>query len=62
MLSSFDYAVLRVVPSVERGELVNVGVVVLCLEQRFLGSRVMVDEARLKGIWPELDAPWSGGT
>lgn len=55
MQSSFDYAVLRVVPRVERGEFINSGVVVLCLEQRFLGARVLIDESRLKSLWPALD-------
>jgi hypothetical protein len=55
MRSSFDYAVLRVVPRVERGEFVNAGVVVLCLEQRFLDARVVIDDARLRALWPQLD-------
>lgn len=54
-LSSFDYAVLRVVPRVEREEFVNAGVIVFCLEQRFLEARVRVDEPRLKALWPEID-------
>lgn len=54
-LSSFDYAVLRVVPRVEREEFVNAGVIVFCLEQKFLEARVHVDEARLKALWPEID-------
>lgn len=53
--SSFDYAVVRVVPRVERGEFINAGVIVFCLEHRFLEARVQVDEARLKALWPELD-------
>jgi Protein of unknown function (DUF3037). len=53
--SSFDYAVVRVVPRVERGEFINAGVVVFCLERRFLEARVVVDEARLKALWPEID-------
>ena len=53
--SSFDYAVVRVVPRVERGEFVNAGVIVFCLERRFLAARVAVDEARLKALWPEID-------
>lgn len=53
--SSFDYAVLRVVPRVEREEFVNAGVIVFCLDQDFLGARVHVDESRLKALWPELD-------
>ena len=53
--SSFDYAVVRVVPRVERGEFINAGVVVFCLERRLLEARVVVDEARLKALWPEID-------
>lgn len=53
--SSFDYAVVRVVPRVERGEFINAGVIVFCLEHRFLEARVEVDEARLKALWPEVD-------
>jgi hypothetical protein len=53
--SSFDYAVVRVVPRVERGEFINAGVIVFCLERRFLEARVEVDEARLRALWPELD-------
>lgn len=53
--SSFDYAVIRVVPRVERGELVNAGVILLCLEQDFLQARVEVNEARLRALWPAID-------
>ena len=53
--ASFDYAVLRVVPRVERQEFVNVGVIVFCLEHRVLEARVHVDEARLLALWPGLD-------
>ncbi|HUZ97024.1 MAG TPA: DUF3037 domain-containing protein [Edaphobacter sp.] len=55
MPSSFDYAVVRVVPRVERGEFINAGVILFCLEHRFLEARVQVDEARLKALWPEID-------
>ena len=55
MRSSFDYTVLRVVPRVERGEFINAGVVVFCLEQNFLQARVQVDDARLEALWPGLD-------
>jgi hypothetical protein len=54
-MSSFDYAVLRVVPRVDREEFVNVGVILFCLERRFLDARIGVDEARLRALWPELD-------
>ena len=53
--SSFDYAVVRVVPRVERGEFINAGVIVFCLERRFLEARVIVDEPRLRALWPQLD-------
>jgi hypothetical protein len=53
--SSFDYAVVRVVPRVEREEFVNAGVIVFCLDQDFLGARVHVDEPRLKALWPDVD-------
>jgi hypothetical protein len=53
--ASFDYAVLRVVPRVERQEFVNIGVIVFCLEHRFLEAKVEVDEPRLRALWPALD-------
>ena len=55
MRHSFDYAVLRVVPRVERGEFINAGVVVFCLEQKFLQARIQLDEARLGALWPGVD-------
>jgi hypothetical protein len=45
--SPFSYLILRAVPSVERGECVNVGVVLFCRQRRFLGARVTIDEGRL---------------
>ena len=53
--TSFDYAVLRVAPRVEREEFVNAGVILFCLERKFLGARVHVDEPRLRALWPEVD-------
>jgi hypothetical protein len=53
--ASFDYAVLRVVPRVERQEFLNIGVIVFCLEKRLLEAKVQVDEARLRTLWPMLD-------
>jgi hypothetical protein len=52
---SFDYAVLRVVPRVERQEFLNIGVIVFCLEKRLLEAKVHVDQARLQILWPTLD-------
>ena len=53
--SPFSYAVLRVVPRVDRGERINVGVVVFCRPLKFLAARTALDEARLDALWPELD-------
>jgi hypothetical protein len=53
--TTFDYAVLRVVPRVERQEFINAAVVVFCLEKRYLDARVHFDSERLKALWPELD-------
>jgi hypothetical protein len=47
--------VVRVVPRVERGEFINAGIVVFCLEHKYLEARVVVDELRLKALWPEID-------
>jgi hypothetical protein len=44
-----------VVPRVERGELLNAGVILFCLEKDFLKARVEVNEARLLALWPEID-------
>jgi hypothetical protein len=53
--SSFDYAVIRVVPRVEREEFLNAGVIVFCLEKNFLAAKVRVNGERLKALWPEID-------
>ncbi|HEU4635254.1 MAG TPA: DUF3037 domain-containing protein [Edaphobacter sp.] len=53
--SSFDYALVRVVPRVDRGEFINAGVVLFCLQHRFLAASVRVDEARLRALWPSID-------
>jgi hypothetical protein len=51
----FEYAALRVMPRVERGESMNVGVIVYCRARDFLGCRVHVDAARLRALDPGLD-------
>ena len=52
---TYDYAVIRVVPRVEREEFVNVGVVLSCPPRGFLEARIAVDPARLAAIDPALD-------
>jgi len=51
----FAYAILRVVPRVERGEQLNAGVVLFCRRRRFLAARVDLDERRLAALAPDLD-------
>jgi hypothetical protein len=51
----FDYAVIRVVPRVEREEFINAGVIVYCRALDFLGARVELDRARLLALHPGAD-------
>jgi len=51
----FEYALIRLVPRVEREEFVNVGVVLFCRARRFLDARVALDQERLAALAPELD-------
>ena len=53
--SPFAYAILRVVPRVERGEQINVGVVVFCRQRDYLDLRTELDERRLAALAPDLD-------
>jgi hypothetical protein len=52
---TYDYAVIRVVPRVEREEFLNAGVIVSCPEKGFLEARVELDEARLRALDPDVD-------
>lgn len=52
---SYDYAVIRVVPRVERGEFMNVGVIVSCEKSGYLKAAVELDEARLRALDPRVD-------
>ena len=51
----YSYAIIRVVPRVERGEFVNVGVLLFAREQEFLGARIEADPKRLRSLAPDLD-------
>ncbi|MGI5350966.1 DUF3037 domain-containing protein [Streptomyces sp. CA-250714] len=54
-LDVFEYALLRVVPHIERGELINAGVLVYCRARSFLGARTHLDEDRLFALDPCAD-------
>ena len=51
----YDYAVIRVVPKVEREEFINVGVILSCPEKEYLEAIIELDEQKLKALDPEFD-------
>ena len=51
-IATYDYAILRVVPRVERGEFLNGGVILFCRTKRFLAAAVELDRARLAALAP----------
>jgi hypothetical protein len=51
----YDYAVVRVVPRVERGEFVNAGIILACAPVGFLQARIALDEALLRALAPDVD-------
>jgi hypothetical protein len=53
--SEFQYTILRLMPSLERGERINVGVVLFCRQRDFLAARVDVDAVRLSSFAPDVD-------
>src|SRR5438067_9600623 len=54
-LNSYDYAIVRVVPCVERDEFINVGVILFCRTRRFLSARISLDTLRLTALFPAID-------
>lgn len=52
---TYDYTIIRVVPRVERGERINVGVILSCVDAEFLEARIAVDAARLTALDPDID-------
>src|SRR5690554_2331420 len=52
---TYDYAIVRVVPRVERGERMNIGVILSCVDSDFLDCRFAIDERRLRALDPEVD-------
>ena len=52
----FEYAAVRVVPRIERGEAINAGVLLYCRGLDYLGARVHLDDARLRALDPAADA------
>jgi hypothetical protein len=52
---TYDYAIIRVVPRVERGEQVNAGVILSCADVEFLDARIELDEAAVRALDPAVD-------
>ena len=52
---TYDYAIVRIVPRVDRGEQMNVGVILSCVDSDFLDMRIALDEARLRALDPSAD-------
>lgn len=55
-LHTYDYAIVRVVPRVERGEFINAGAIVSCRVAGYLKAAIHLDLARLHALAPEADA------
>ena len=53
----FEYALIRVVPRVERGEAINAGVILYSQRHRFLDCRILLNEDRLRALDPAADVP-----
>ncbi|WP_346319664.1 DUF3037 domain-containing protein [Chitinophaga sp. YIM B06452] len=51
----YEYAVIRVVPRVEREEFLNIGVIVFCKHKKFLQTMITINEEKLRAFSPELD-------
>jgi Protein of unknown function (DUF3037) len=54
-MNPYEYALLRAVPRVDRGECVNVGVVLYCQARDYLGAAIHLDEARIRALDPDVD-------
>lgn len=52
---AYDYAIVRVVPRVDRGEMINVGIILSCPDSDFIAARIEVDDTRLLALDPSLD-------
>lgn len=54
-LDAFEYAVIRLVPQVEREEFLNIGVILYCRKQKFLDMRYVLDETRIRAFSRNID-------
>ena len=54
-LNTYDYAIIRVVPRVEREEFINAGVIVSCMKVKFLEAQISLNEDRLLTLYPSVN-------
>ena len=57
MRQPFEYALIRLVPRIERGEQINVGVLLYCQQRDFLAARTHLDADRVRALAPDVDLP-----
>ncbi|CAM4131531.1 DUF3037 domain-containing protein [Zobellia nedashkovskayae] len=53
---TYEFAIIRLVPKVEREEFINVGAIVFSKRKKYLRMRFMIDKTRIKAFSPEIDA------
>lgn len=51
----FEYAVIRVVPRVEREEFINVGIILYCAKQKFLKAKLCINESKILALAPNIE-------
>lgn len=51
----YEYAIIRLVPRIDREEFINIGLLMLCKRQKWLKGKVCVDMQKIKGIFPDAD-------
>lgn len=51
----YEYAVIRVVPRVEREEFINIGLIMMCKRQKWLNSEIYINEKRILSLFPDAD-------
>lgn len=53
----YEYAVVRYVPRVEREEFINIGLIMMCKRRRWLRSEIILNESRIRTLYPSADIP-----
>lgn len=51
----YEYAIVRFVPRIDRGEYINIGLVMMCKRQKWMKGKIFLDEARIHGFFPKVE-------